>query len=132
MFFGHGFGLKELVSVKNCTKDTNSHLRYLKCNTDIEIPESVLILNRATIPSLTLGNLSLLICQEHRKKLGIQWKRPRRICVHPLHDGTKSGVIARGINFVQSREIWLKLNVHVPVGSGEFWLRKYAITTLFK
>ena len=121
--FGDGCSLNELVSLKECNKDTNSHLRYFKCNTDIEIPESLLILNhvnRANIHSLTLGNLSKTICNEHRQKFGLQWKRPRRICVHPLHDGTKSGVIARGVNFVQSREIWLKLDLHVPVGSGEF------------
>ena len=56
-YFGDDCSSKVLLSVSDCTKDTTPHLMYFKCNNDIEIPESLLILNRAGIYTLTSQNL---------------------------------------------------------------------------
>lgn len=109
----------ELFSLKECNKDTISHLRFFKCGTDMNIPESLLILNRAGL-GLRLSNvIDKYICNQHRQQYGLQWKRKKRTCCHPLHDIAKSAKVARGINLTQSREIWLKLNLNIAVGSGK-------------
>ncbi|XP_063416575.1 uncharacterized protein LOC134698600 [Mytilus trossulus] len=108
----------ELFSLKECNKDTISHLRFFKCGTDMNIPESLLILNRAGL-GLRLSNvIDKYICNQHRQQYGLQWKRKKRTCCHPLHDIAKSAKVARGINLTQSREIWLKFNLNIAVGSG--------------
>ncbi|XP_061167960.1 uncharacterized protein LOC133176917 [Saccostrea echinata] len=117
--FGDNCDENTLVLLKECKKDTTSHARYLKCSTeDIHIPESVLILNRAGVMGLGLSNLYKHVCLKHRNILGLHWKRNKRTYCHPLHDKSKSSTIARGVTVVQSREIWLKLNVVLPIGSG--------------
>lgn len=110
--------------LQDCNKDTSAHLRFLKCATDVRIPESLLILNRAGIHGLMRSNLTSRVCAKHRQELGIQWKRKKRTCSHPLHDQSLSGTIARGVTSIQSREIWLKLSTHVPIGSGKVFTKR--------
>jgi hypothetical protein len=116
-----GKNCKELGSyfLQNCTKDTSAHLRFFKCSSESAIPESLLILNRAGVHELQSNLRNSRLCAKHRQDLGIQWKRSRRKCCHPLHDKSFSGTVARGITMIQSREIWVNLHMHVPIGSGK-------------
>lgn len=107
-----------LFILRKCRKDTTNHFRFFKCGTDITIPESLLILNRAGL-GLSLSNFSKHICLKNRQELGLQWTRRKRTCCHPLHDLSKSSKVAKGVNFIQSREIWVKFNLNVSVGSGK-------------
>ncbi|CAC5399965.1 unnamed protein product [Mytilus coruscus] len=106
-----------LFILRECKKETTNHVRFFKCGTDIPIPESLLILNRAGL-GLRLSNFSKCICLKHRQEFGLQWTRRKRTCCHPLHDLSKSSRVAKGVNFIQSREIWVKFNLNVSVGSG--------------
>lgn len=124
--FGDNCDEKTLVLLKECKKDTAAHLRYLKCSTeDIIIPESVLIRNRAGDMGLGLSSLCQHVCAHHRNIFGLHWKRTKRTCCHPLHHNNQSSTIARGLTVVQSREIWLKLNLVLPIGSGKIFMYIY-------
>ncbi|XP_065922024.1 uncharacterized protein [Magallana gigas] len=118
--FGENCKEKADYILQDCKKDTSAHLRFFKCTSESDfahIPEPLLILNRAGVHGLRLSKFSGRICVKHRQEFGIQWKRKRRTCCHPLHDKSQSGTVARGITFIQSREIWMKLSTHVPTGS---------------
>ncbi|XP_052677340.1 uncharacterized protein LOC128158508 [Crassostrea angulata] len=119
--FGEHCKEKADYILQDCKKETSAHLRFFKCTSESDfahIPEPLLILNRAGVHGLRLSKFSGRICAKHRQEFGIQWKRKRRTCCHPLHDKSQSGTVARGITFIQSREIWMKLSTHVPTGSG--------------
>lgn len=75
--------------------------------------------HRAGVHGLRLSIFSGRTCAKHRQEYGIQWKRKRRTCCHSLHKQSQSGIIASGITFIQSREIWMKLSTHFPTGSGK-------------
>ena len=109
--------------LNECTKDTTAHLRFLKCSSsEAYIPESLLILNRAGVHIGLVPVDRSLICAKHRHELGIQWKRSKRKCCHPLHIDQFSGTVARGLTYLQSQELWINLNAHVPIGSGKMSL----------
>lgn len=77
--------------LNECTKDRTAHLRFLKCSSsEAYIPESLLILNRAGVHIGLVPVDRSLICAKHRHELGIQWKRSKRKCCHPLHDDQES------------------------------------------
>ncbi|CAC5385362.1 unnamed protein product [Mytilus coruscus] len=71
-----------LFILRECKKETTNHIRFFKCGTDIPIPESLLILNRAGL-GLKLSNFSECICLKHRQEFGLQWTRRKRTCCHP-------------------------------------------------
>ena len=79
--FGQNYKNKALNTLKNCSKLTINHLRYLKSNSNkLEIPENDLILNRAGINVITSQHLIRHICEQHCDELGIYWTRKKRTC----------------------------------------------------
>ena len=111
--FGQNCKNKALNTLRNCSKLTINHLRYLKSNwKELEIAENYLILNRAGINVITSQHLNRHICEQHRDELGIYWTRKNRTCAHPLHGDSKA-TLNRGIDAVMSSEIWLRLQLVV-------------------
>ena len=91
-------------------------LRYLNSNSrGFEVPESYIILNRSGTNVISTSLLSKTICKGHRDTLGVYWKRSKRSCAHPFRgDGTTKP--DRGITPVMSRELWLRMQLVIPVG----------------
>jgi hypothetical protein len=118
--FGQDCDNNDVFRLSECIKDTSSHLRMYQSNckllNGVILPEACLIMNRNGVFSPV--QFSKYICRFHRDSLGLYWKRPSRVCAHPLHGDSKSKP-DRGITYLQSREIWLKLSKKVPVGSGK-------------
>lgn len=111
--FGENCKEKADNILQNCKKNTSAHLRFFKCTSEsdfVQIPESLCWC--AWVEAVNT-------CAKHRQEYGIQWKRKRRTCCHSLHKQSQSGIIASGITFIQSREIWMKLSTHFPTGSGK-------------
>lgn len=118
--FGTNCDINTIYHIKDCVKPTFSHLRYLNANCKgIDLPESHLILSRAGINSVTISQFEKQICKKHRDTLGLYWKRSKRSCVHPFHGSSKTKP-DRGITAVMSRELWLRLQLSVPIGEGMF------------
>ena len=110
--FGANCKITETFRLENCRKDSSSHLtsHQSSCKSfePVTVPESCLILNRFGIFGLQNSLFSKFICPYHRNVLGLYWKRPSRLCHHPFHKESKAKP-DRGLNYVQSHEIWLKL-----------------------
>lgn len=107
------------VKITDCVKSTFKHLRSLHAADQIDISESTLILSRAGlfVSSEFVNNLS--ICQSHRDKYGIYWKRGNNNqCKHPMHGPAKQKA-DRGINFNRAVEIYLLWGKIVLVGDGK-------------
>lgn len=122
-----------IYCLKDCVKTTYNHLRYLNANSKgIDLPESYLILCRAGVNVITAAHLGLerKICQFHRDFLGLYWKRSKRSCAHPFHGHSKSKP-DRGITPVMSRELWLRLQLSVPIGEGIYFKNCFLAFTYF-
>ena len=117
--FGEGCCLDQVFYLRECVKPTYNHLRYLNSNSrGVEVPESYIILNRSGTNVISTSLLSKTICKGHRDTLGVYWKRSKRSCAHPFHgDGTTKP--DRGITPVMSRELWLRMQLVIPVGEGK-------------
>lgn len=46
-------------------------------------------------------------------------EKEKNYMLSSTNDKFQSGTVARGITFIQSREIWIKLSTHVPTDSGK-------------
>lgn len=116
-----------IYNLKDCVKTTYHHLRYLNANSKgIDLPESYLILCRAGVNVITAAHLqtkifaSELAAKFLRDFLGVYWKRSKRSCTHPFHGNSKLKP-DRGITPVMSRELWLRLQLSVPIGEGIYF-----------
>lgn len=60
--------------------------------------------------------LRLIICDNHRKKLGVQWRRTKRTCAYPGHEEhTKAD---RGAPSALCKEVWLQTGQALLIGFG--------------
>ena len=107
-----------LVPVKTCKKSTANRLSQLHSSNEsnIDLPEGVLILYRSGIYTVDSYALNLHICPKHRDELGIHWVRRQRTCQSPIHTGKAKA--ERGIQAASSRELWFKRRINIPVGAG--------------
>ncbi|CAC5384685.1 unnamed protein product [Mytilus coruscus] len=96
----------------------SQHLRGLSCDTDLQIPEGLLILYRYGNFSLNSSTLEKYICPKHRDNLGIYWRRQQRRCQSTFHPTNSHAKVERGIQAQIAKEIWMDSGVYIPVGAG--------------
>ena len=118
--------LGETFYIYECDRDILNHLYSLQSAEIIHkhvydahiCPEYMLILYRSGYFTIDKTVLSMKICIKHREELGARWKRPRRTCCYPGHQGKIKP--DRGASPRLCKELWLKTRQILPVGAG--WL----------
>ena len=119
-----GTGILPLLA---CKRDMTSRLVSLgisgkRGRGKTRITESELILNRAGLFGTVIEeeNQALTICPKHRKELTTDWPgRKGQLCCSRSHKGQKRQLsLPRRMNASMSAEIFLQLNVVVPIGAG--------------
>ncbi|CAC5403888.1 unnamed protein product [Mytilus coruscus] len=101
---------EEVIHILKCEKPISQHLRGLSCDTDLQIPECLLILYR-------YGNFSL-----DSSTMSTLEKRQQRRCHSTFHPTNSNAKVERGIQAQIAKEIWMDSGVGIPVGAEE--LRK--------
>ncbi|VDI18965.1 Hypothetical predicted protein [Mytilus galloprovincialis] len=109
---------EEVIHILKCEKPVSQHLRGLSCDTDLQIPEGLLILYRYGNYSLDSSTLEKYICPKHRDNLGIYWRRQQRRCQSTFHPTNSHAKVERGIQVQVAKEIWMESGVYIPVGAG--------------
>ncbi len=109
---------KDYIRLRKCNKEIKRHLNSVQVSQTALKTEMELIAYRCgyfDVESPVLQNK--IICSMHRYKLGLKWNRPRGCC-HPLH-GRSQGRTYRGIGPEMSKDIMMKWNTFVAIGSGK-------------
>ena len=115
---------KEVVPLSSCCKDISSHLKTLKIPKNIT-SEVSLILSR--VGDFSHDPKRLTICPSHRAVFGVGWKRTAERCQTPSeiagHSSSKDRPTTcpkgdRGLRYYQSKKIYERVGVVVPMGSG--------------
>ncbi|XP_061196604.1 uncharacterized protein LOC133204877 [Saccostrea echinata] len=107
-----------------CDIDILSHLYSLQSVEIIDkhvydahiCPEYILILCRSGYFTVDKTVLSMRMCIKHREELGARWKRPKRTCAYPGHQGNMKA--DRGASPTISKELWLNTRQILPVVSA--------------
>ncbi|CAC5399407.1 unnamed protein product [Mytilus coruscus] len=109
---------EEVIHILKCEKPVSQHLRGLSCDTDLQIPEGLLILYRYGNFSLDSSTLEKYIYPKHRDNLEIYWRRQQRRCQSTFHPTNSHAKVERGIQAQVAKEIWMESGVYIPVGAG--------------
>ena len=115
-----------VIHLYECYKDASCHLRFLQsseripgqCGNFFDVPEAILLLYRGGIFSIDCNTLSLTICNTHRERLGLKWRRTKSTCCHPDHNVKSRAKPDRGATPTLCKEYWLQTRRTIPVRSG--------------
>ena len=108
----------QLSSVCECSKEVTEHLRSLNSSGGI-MSECSLILSRIGL----FGEVPFdqTVCQKHRVKLGLGWKRTSVYCKlpKPLSQHENLSKADRGVTHAIAHVIYENYGLLVPVGTGK-------------
>lgn len=118
-----------VVALNECNNDISKHLSFLRIGAGPSFTEAQLIRSRAVTlkdspVSLTLTGRGsdeldeILVCKIHRQELGVHWRRFRRTCEYPGHQGGMKPT--RHLNF----EMFSELQAMSPFDSVPIGARK--------
>lgn len=112
-----------ICSVYKCDRDIMNHLYSLqsaqildRCVSNAHICPEYVVLYRSGYFIIDKAVLSMKICLKHREELGARWKRSKRTCSYPGHQGNMKA--DRGASPTMCKELWLKTRQIIPVGSA--------------
>ena len=123
-----------VVALNECNSDISKHRSFLRISAGPNFTEAQLIKSRAvtlkdSAVSLTAADHELdeiLVCKIHRQELGVHWRRFKRTCEYPGHQGATKPT--RHLNFEMFGEMQAMSSFDsLPIGARTYQVCKYSL-----